>query len=118
MQMCDEREQQLVSELTVTEVQLCQPFTRVQHLDQSPTGPLIQRAVTEIQLSTQGSTQGHRPPHCVPLTVHRNQRQQLEEDSFTDSKQDKQSKEKLSGCINTSVNELLSGLDSSVVFPT
>ena len=93
VQMCDECEQQLVSELTVTEVQLCQPVREVQHLGQTFTGTLIQCGVTEVQLSTQGSTQGLSPSHCVPLTAPRNQWHQLEEDSFTGSEQDEQSKE-------------------------
>ena len=91
--MCDECEQQLVSELTVTEVQLCQPLREVQHPGQSFTGALIQCGVTEVQFSTQGSKQGLSPSNCVPVTAPRNQGHQLEEDSFTGSEQDKQSKE-------------------------
>lgn len=105
--MCDEREQQLVSELTVTQVQLCQHFREVQHLGQTCTGPLIQCGVTEVQLSTQGSTQGHCPSHCVPLTAHRNQGHQLEEDSFTGSKQENQSTHRLLRSMNMDENQLL-----------
>lgn len=90
--MWDESGQQLVRELTVTQVQLFQPFRAVQHQGQSSTGPLIQCGVTEVQLSTQGSTQGHCSSHGVPLSVHRHQGHQLEEDSFTGSKQENQSK--------------------------
>lgn len=90
MQMCDECEQQLVRELTVTQVQFCQSFREVQHQGQSSTDPLIQWGVTEVQLSTQGSTQGLCPFRRVPLTVHRNQGHQLEEDGFTGSEQDQQ----------------------------
>ncbi|KAF3857011.1 hypothetical protein F7725_008870 [Dissostichus mawsoni] len=64
VQLRAECEQQLVSELAVTEVQLCQLFREVQHQGQGCTGPLIQN-------------QGH----------------QLQEDSFTGSEQEKQSKE-------------------------
>jgi len=105
VQMCDELEQQLVSELTVTEVQLCQIFTNVQHPEQSSTEPLIQGGVTQIQLSTQGSAQELRPSHCVPLTVHRKQGQQLEEDSLTDPEQEEQSR--LLGCSSMNVNKLV-----------
>lgn len=114
VQMCDEWEQQLVSQLTVTEVQFCQSFRGVEHLDQSPTGPLIQLGVTQIQLSSQSFTQGQGPPHCIPLTVYRDQTQQLEEDSFTDSKQEKQRREQ----SNMNVTWLLYGSGSSVLILT
>ena len=93
VQMCEEWKQQLVSELTVTQVQFCQPFRDVQQMSQSSTGPLIQCGVTEVQFSTQGSTQGLRPPHCVSVSVHRNQGHQLEDDSLTGSEQENQNKE-------------------------
>lgn len=79
----------------MTQVQFCQPFRDVQQLSQSSTGPLIQCGVTEVQFSTQGSTQGHRPSHCVSVSVHRNQGQQLEDDSLTGSEQENHNKQRL-----------------------
>lgn len=88
MQLWDQYVQQLVSELTVTQVQLCQTFRRVQQPSQTAAGPLIQCGVTEVQFSIQSSPQRLCTFERVPLTVQRDQGHQLQEDGFTGSEQE------------------------------